>query len=366
MSFEIIPVGTNIDFLSKRKLCAALSLGLLAVGALAIPLRGIQLGIDFEGGTEVQVRFVPGLEVDEGVIREIAGQCGIAEATVIRYGETDEDEYLVRFQIVGGEAELGPGAAPADCPLTDADRAALARAAAAGGGEGGAGEKGELVDRLEFGLRNDVGDLEVLRVEFVGPQVGAELRRDGLLSLFWASLLILFYIAFRFSMRFAPGAIVALIHDVGITSSIFVILGLEFDLKVLAALLAIIGYSLNDTIIIYDRIRENMLLHTKTDLIETLNRSVNQTLSRTILTSGTTLAVVLLLFFLGGEVIRPFATAMAIGVLVGTYSSVFIAAPTLLFLETRASSSGSGGSAGESARKEARPRGQREKKRDRR
>ena len=164
--------------------------------------------------------------------------------------------------------------------------------------------------------------------------MGAELRRDGLLAMGIASLMILAYIAFRFSTRFAPGAIVALLHDVGVTAGLFVIFGMEFDLRVLAALLAILGYSLNDTIIIYDRIRENMELHTKHDLVEVLNLSVNQTLARTILTSGTTLAAVFALLIVGGEVIRPFAIAMAIGIVVGTYSSMFVAAPTLLFLET--------------------------------
>jgi preprotein translocase SecF subunit len=167
----------------------------------------------------------------------------------------------------------------------------------------------------------------------VGPRVGAELRRDGLLAIFWASFFMMIYIGFRFSLRFAPGAVVALVHDVGVTAGIFVILGLEFDLRVLAALLAILGYSLNDTIIIYDRIRENMELRTKHDLPEVLNLSVNQTLSRTVLTSGTTMAALLALLFLGGEVIRPFALAMTIGVVVGTYSSIFIAAPILLLLE---------------------------------
>ena len=148
-------------------------------------------------------------------------------------------------------------------------------------------------------------------------------------------MLILLSVAFRSSLRFAPGAIVALVHDVSITAGIFVMLGLEFDLKVLAALLAIIGYSLNDTIIIYDRIRENMERRTKHDLVDVLNRSVNQTLSRTVLTSGTTMAAVLALLFVGGAVVRPFALAMAIGIVVGTYSSIYIASPTLLWLETR-------------------------------
>jgi preprotein translocase subunit SecF len=184
-------------------------------------------------------------------------------------------------------------------------------------------------------MRNEIGPLTVQRVEYVGPRVGAELRRDGFAAMGIASLMILAYIAFRFSARFAPGAIVALLHDVGVTAGLFVIFGMEFDLRVLAALLAILGYSLNDTIIIYDRIRENLGVRTKRDLVEVLNLSVNQTISRTVLTSGTTMAAVIALLLVGGEAIRPFAIAMAIGIIVGTYSSMFIAAPTLLFLENR-------------------------------
>ena len=181
----------------------------------------------------------------------------------------------------------------------------------------------------------DIGPVELQRVDFVGPRVGVELRDDGLKALFFASIVILLYVAFRFSSRFAPGAIVAVIHDLAITAGLFVMLGMEFDLRILAAMLAIMGYSLNDTIIIYDRIRENMELHTKHDLVDVLNRSVNQTLSRTVLTSGTTMVAVLALLIVGGAVIRPFAIAMSIGIVIGTYSSVFIAAPTLLWLETR-------------------------------
>ena len=353
MPTEIIKPGTHIDFIGKRQICAVLSLSILAAGIAAIPIRGIKLGIDFAGGTEAQFRFESGVDVDESAIRAVVSGCGIEDASVIRYGETDESEFLVRFAGEAGDEGAG-GEAPASCPLSDADRERLAQAAEAGGGEGQVGEKGELVDRLQLALANAVGPLELRRVEFVGPRVGAELRRDGLRALGLATVLILLYIAFRFSTRFAPGAIVALVHDVGITAGFFVILGLEFDLRVLAALLAILGYSLNDTIIIYDRIRENMELRTKSDLIEVLNLSVNQTLARTVLTSGTTMAVVLTLLFLGGEVIRPFAIAMSIGILVGTYSSVFIASPTLLWLEMRSAGTSQPGEAKPEPRREAR------------
>ena len=329
MPFELVPPGTHIDFIGKRRITAAISIALLLAGAIAVPINGVKLGIDFQGGTEMQVLFEDQVEVDEGSIRSVIGACGIEDFSVVRYGTGRE--FLIRFQ-VGAVANVEGDA----CPLTPEQVEALERAKLAGGGGGDEGEKGETIDKLTYALTNEIGPLsggEPERVEFVGPRVGSELREDGLKSLLVACILILIYIAFRFNTRFAPGAIIALVHDIGITAGIFVILGLEFDLRVLAALLAILGYNLNDTIIIYDRIRENMELRTKFDLIDVLNQSVNQTLARTVITSGTTMVAVLALWILGGEVIRPFAIAMAIGIVVGTYSSVFIASPALLFLE---------------------------------
>jgi len=330
--FEIVPPGTHIDFIGKRHIAFAAS-GLLFLAALvAVAIEGVHFGIDFAGGTEVQVRFEGG-QVDEGDIRGVVGACGVADPSVVRYGETDVADFLIRFR---SSPEDAPGAeAAADCPLTEEQKAKLAAVDEATGAEAGAAGTTALVDRLTLALGNEIGPLEVERVEYVGPRVGVELRRDGLFAIGIACLMILVYIAFRFSPRFAPGAVIALLHDVCATAGIFVIFGLEFDLRVLAALLAIMGYSLNDTIIIYDRIRENMERHTKHDLMEVLNLSVNQTLARTLLTSMTTLGALLVLLFVGGEVIRPFALAMAIGIVVGTYSSTFIAAPTLLFLEMR-------------------------------
>jgi preprotein translocase subunit SecF len=328
--FEIVSPGTHIDFIGKRRITWVLSVALLLAGAISVAVNGVKLGIDFEGGTEMQVLFEGAVEVDEGAIRNVVGNCGVADSSVVRYGETDAKEFLIRFHT--GEVAEAEGA---DCELLAEQIEALERARLSGGGGGDVGEKGETIDKLAFAMANMIGPLEVQRVEFVGPRVGAELRSAGFRSLLVACILILVYIAFRFSARFAPGAIIALVHDIGITAGVFVILGMEFDLRVLAALLAILGYSLNDTIIIYDRIRENMELRTKLDLVDVLNQSVNQTLARTVLTSSTTMAAVLALWILGGEVIRPFAIAMAIGIVVGTYSSVFIAAPTLLFLESR-------------------------------
>jgi preprotein translocase subunit SecF len=300
---EVVKPGTNIDFIGRRRLCAFLSAALIVASLLAIPLRGVKLGIDFAGGTEIQVKFGPEIEASEGPIREVLGTIeGIENPSVVRYGDRVDNEFLIRFK---GDINQGEEGGP------------------------------DLVELLKIGLTGAMSSPLVQRVEFVGPRVGKELRTDGLLALFWASVVILVYITFRFSSRFAPGAIIAVLHDITITAGIFVILGMEFDLRILAAMLAILGYSLNDTIIIYDRIRENLAVHTKVDLPEVLNLSVNQTLSRTVLTSGTTLVALSALFFLGGEVIRPFAFAMIIGVVVGTYSSVYIASPTLLLLEQR-------------------------------
>jgi preprotein translocase subunit SecF len=320
--FEIVKPGTKIDFLSKWKIAAACSLVAILVGLVGIPLRGFRMGVDFAGGTEMQVRFTGEGAVSEAPIRKVLGDLGIANASVVRVGESSE--FLLKFQ---GERRIEPEAQPEAAPAPEAP------AAEQGGGE--ITSRTDRIIQLESALAEQVGPLEVTRVEFVGPKVGAELRNDGLAALGISCLLILAYIAFRFTPRFAPGAVAALIHDIAVTSAVWILFGLEFDLRVLAALLAVLGYSLNDTIIVYDRIRENLALHTKSDLAEVLNRSVNETLSRTLLTAFTTLIAVLALLFLGGEVVRPFALAMAIGILVGTYSSIYIAAPILLWLEGR-------------------------------
>jgi len=298
VSMEIIRPDTNIDFLGRWKLCVGISLAVIGISLLAIPVRGVRMGLDFAGGHEIQVKFTEKLPDDEGVVRRIVSDLGVAEPTVVRFGEADSAEFLIRFR-------------------------------------GQDGQQGQVADQLKAALTQAVGPVDLERVGFVGPRVGAELQSAGLKAIGFSCLLILIYIGFRFSPRFAPGAVVALIHDIVITSGVFVILGYEFDLTVLAALLAILGYSLNDTIIVYDRIRENMALHTKHDLADVLNRIVNQTLSRTLLTSGTTLLAVVALLVAGGPIIRPFALAMVIGIIVGTYSSIYIASPTLLVLERR-------------------------------
>ena len=316
--FEIIPSGTQIDFLGRRRICLAISIALIALGFAAVLWRGgIPMGIDFIGGTEIQLLFDEDVAVDESAIRDVVREAGFQDATVVRFGEAGSKDFLIRFK--------------ADPKTASADAEAEGVVPEAGDGLAA----NTRIIELEKAIRGRIGDFTEQRVEFVGPRVGAELRSDGLNALLYSALAILAYVAFRFNARFAPGAVVAVIHDLAITGGLLVMFGVEFDLRILAAMLAILGYSLNDTIIIYDRIRENMELHTKADLVDLLNSSVNQTLSRTVLTSVTTLLALLSLYFLGGEVIRPFAEAMLIGVFVGTYSSIFIASPLLLFLEER-------------------------------
>jgi preprotein translocase subunit SecF len=257
----------------------------------------------------MQVRFTGEVDRDtQGKIRGVMESLGLPGDGVVRFGETSD--FVLKFP---GERQLDT--------------------------EGEAGARGEvtpetdLILRLEAALRDQVGPMDVQRVEFVGPKVGEDLRRDGLSAIGISCLLLMVYIAFRFTPRFAPGAVVALVHDVAVTSAVWIVFQLEFDLRVLAALLAVLGYSLNDTIVVYDRIRENLALHTRSDLVDVLNRSVNETLSRTLLTGVTSIVAVVALLVLGGDIVRPFALAMLIGILVGTYSSIYIASPTLLGLE---------------------------------
>ena len=324
MPTEIVPVGTNIDFLGKRRVAVSISIALILLGAIfALPsVRGVRVGLDFAGGTEVQLLFDDGVSVDESQLRSVLETQGFEGAQVVRFGDVDVSEFNIKFKSV---AEGSPAALAVLSAQTGEDGSQTAEGL----------EANTQVMVLESAVESEIGAFTEQRVEYVGPRVGAELREDGIRALLYSAIVILLYVGFRFSSRFAPGAVVAVVHDLAITAGILVLLGEEFDLRILAAMLAILGYSLNDTIIIYDRIRENMELHTTADLEETLNTSVNQTLSRTVLTSLTTLLAVGALYLFGGEVIQPFAKTMLIGVVVGTYSSIFIASPLLLVLEER-------------------------------
>ncbi|MBK1648482.1 protein translocase subunit SecF [Rhabdochromatium marinum] len=284
----------NIDFISKRKIAAMGSGALMVVFLLSILVRGFNFGLDFTGGTVIEVGYQQPAEL-AGVTQALADE-GFNDAVVQYFGS--RQDVLIRL-------------APRDEDVASA----------------------ELSDQVLRILTQQAGeDVELRRVEFVGPQVGEELREQGGLAVLFSLIGILIYVALRFEWRFAAGAVVAIIHDVVFTIGLFSIFAIPFDLTVLAAVLAVIGYSLNDTIVIFDRIRENFRKMRKGTVIEIANRSINQTLSRTIVTSGTTLLVLLALYFLGGAAISGFSIALIIGVVVGTYSTIFIATAMAIWL----------------------------------
>jgi preprotein translocase subunit SecF len=301
---EIIRTGTTFDFLGKRTLFFGVSAGLILLGLMSLVVRGgPRYGIDFAGGTLIQVRFAQPVPTED-----IRGALdGVVEGTPVVQTFGEANEFIIQ--------------------LEQSD-------------EGLEGLSTQVHDALAEKLGDD--QVEIRRVEMVGPKVGKDLREKGLLALAFSLGAILLYIWWRFELRFGFGAVAALFHDVLITIGVFSIFNKQFDLTTIAALLTIIGYSLNDTIVVYDRIRENVKkTGGKGDLAKTMNRSINECLSRTLLTSTTTLLVVLALFVLGGGVIHDFAFALLIGVVVGTYSSVYIASPVVLYLEQRAQKGGS-------------------------
>jgi len=303
---QIIRPDTKIDFLGKARIAIIASLLIIAAGLLSALVQGVQWGIDFAGGTEVQVHFPAGSGADEAAVRQVVESVGVAEPTVVRFSESGREEFQIRFAGRADDAE-------------------------AEGGE----KQGQLVDRIRAALTEKIGPVEVDRVEFVGPKVGEELRRDGTRAMLISWLLILAYVGLRFNLQFAPGGVVALVHDVLVTAAIWQLLGQSFDLQVLAALLAIIGYSINDTIVIFDRIREMIATHTTHDITEVTNKAVNLTLSRTILTSLLTLLAVVALLLFAGPVIFPFSAVMGIGIFVGCYSTIYIASPVMLAMVSR-------------------------------
>jgi len=284
---------TNINFIGNRKIALAFSavLTLLSIGSLAV--HGLQMGIDFTGGTLIQVGYKQ--TADLTLLRNTLNTEGFNDATVQNFGTAKD--VLIRLK-----------------PHEGVSSADLSNKV------------------LEAINKNTAEPAELQRVEFVGPQVGDDLAEDGFLALLYSTVAILAYIAWRFEWKFAAGAVIATIHDVVVTLGLFSILGLEFDLTVLAAVLALIGYSLNDTIVVYDRIRENFRVLRSISTEDIMNISVNVTLSRTIMTSLTVLLVLVSLFFLGGEVIHNFAIVLLFGVFFGTYSSIFIASPVALLL----------------------------------
>ncbi len=281
------------DFMGKRKLAMVLSALLIIISIASLVFRGLELGIDFTGGTLVEIGY-PG-SVDPQIIRNQLVAGGFDDASVQHFGTAKD--ILIRLPSKEGRVSA------------------------------------ELSNRIMDVVRSgDGAAAQLRRIEFVGPQVGEELRENGGLAMLYAIFGILLYVAWRFEYRFSLGAVAALIHDVIIPLGFFSVFALEFNLCVLAAILAVIGYSLNDTIVVFDRIRENFLRMRKGEPIEVMNVSLNQTLTRTVITSLTTLLVLIALVLMGGEIIHNFAIALIVGVLIGTYSSIYVASPVVLAL----------------------------------
>ena len=312
---EFLKRDTQFDFLGKRRLAGMISLALIAVGIASLLVRGLNFGIDFTGGTLVEVSYKDSVTVER--VREQIKSAQFDGARIQYFG-TSRD-ILVRLPV--GTVENSAGISS---EIMETLRLPYLETVA----ESPQGGVQQCVSELGLGECK----VQMRRVEFVGPQVGGELTEKGGLAMIYALIGILIYVAWRFEWRFAVGAVTALVHDVLITISIFSLFGLEFSLPVLAALLAVIGYSLNDTIVVFDRMRENFRKMRKGGALEVMNSSLNQTLRRTILTSFTTLLVVVTLLLIGGEVIKGFSFALFIGILVGTYSSIFIASPVVLGL----------------------------------
>ncbi len=288
---KLVPADTNVPFLKFARVAVFASVAAFLGSIILFFAVGLNLGIDFRGGTLIQVQTQG--PADIGNLRSQVGGLGLGDVQIQEFGAADEVLIRVEQQAGGEEAQQG------------------------------------AIAKIKEALGESV---TYRRTEVVGPTVSGELARDGTIAVIAAIMAILIYIWFRFEWQFAVGAVVALVHDVGLTIGIFTILQLQFDLSTIAALLTIVGYSLNDTVVVYDRVRENLRKYKRTPIDELLDRSINDTLSRTVLTSVTTLLALIALYTFGGEVIRGFVFAMIWGVLVGTYSSIAIASPVLMFL----------------------------------
>ncbi len=282
----------EFNFMGSRKITSIISALLIISSIISLSYQGLNLGIDFTGGTLVEVGYPKTVDLDK--VRQSFGNSDFNDVAIQYFGSAKE--ILIRI--------------PPKRGLNSADISS------------------KILDLISA----DNVNAKMRRVEFVGPQVGEELKEDGGLAMLYALLCIMFYVALRFQMRFSVGAVAALIHDVLITLGFFSIARFNFDLTILAALLAVIGYSLNDTIVVFDRVRENFRKIRDKTSVDVFNTSLNQTLSRTLMTSFTTLLVLLALFLLGGEIIHGFAMALIFGVLIGTYSSIYIASPVTLAL----------------------------------
>ena len=289
-------------FMKFRKIAGILSICLFIVSLLSLGLRGLSLGLDFSGGTLIEVSYKNPVDLEE--IRETLEDKGYPDSQVVNFGSNLD--VLIKVADQSGDSSIGEN-------IFNILKNQLASA------------EEEILEKEEI-------QVELKRNEFVGPQIGDELRDKGGLGMLVALFMILFYVAFRFQYKFALGAVTALGHDVVIVLGLFSIFGWDFDLTVLAALLAVIGYSLNDTIVVSDRIRENFRTERILEPMDMIDLSLNQTLGRTIVTSLTTLLVLFALFIFGGELIKGFSLALILGVLIGTYSSIYVVANILMTL----------------------------------
>ncbi len=289
---QLIRPDINLDFVGKRKIFLIFSLSMIVLSILVLFSKGMNYGIDFTGGTLVQVQFNKQISISK--LRTSLKPLPLGDTVIQNFGS--EREFLIRVQ------------------------------------KSSRSTKG-LENNIKIAIENNFGkdSFKIRRTEMVGPKVGADLRNKALSSMFFALIGILIYVSFRFRFRQAIASVIALIHDVLITVAVFSFSGKEFSLPIVAAVLTIIGYSLNDTIVVFDRIRENNLRSRRQGFFEVVNMSINQTLSRTILTSGTTLVAVLAFLFLGGEIISDVAFTLVVGIIAGTYSSIYVASSFLLF-----------------------------------
>ena len=292
----------TFDFLKVSSTFATISVVVTVVALIVILTKGFTYGIDFAGGTEVQVKF--NTNVEASLVRKFTVDQGFKNAVVQSFGESNE--YLIRLESVEGK--------------TDKETNQLLNT---------------MLTKIKAGLEKDFSEQGALvrRVESVGPQVGSELKRNGLLAVFYSLLMILIYVGLRFDYKYAPGAVFCLFHDAAITLGIFALFGREVNVQTMAAILTLIGYSLNDTIVTFDRIRENAITYRDSTFSFIVNRSLNDVLSRTLLTSVTTMIAVVAMYIFAVGVIKDFAFTLGLGVLIGTYSSMYVASPLVLFAD---------------------------------
>ena len=292
----------RFDFVGKVGLFGGISIALVILSLIFLAVKGVTYGIDFAGGTEMQVKFAQKVGIDQ--VRSLAEKQGLLNVGIQGFG--DESEYIIRFQTPHG--------------LTDKEANEF---------------QIQGVAKLRRAINSELGSAQpdIRRVDSVGPQVGAELKRNGFLAVFYCLLVILIYVALRFDYKYAPGAVLCLAHDAVITLAIFVLTGREVNVPVLAAILTLIGYSLNDTIVVFDRIRETEHMYSERGIRFVINKAINDMFERTLITSGTVFASALSLYCFAGGTVSDIAFAMCIGIIFGTYSSIYVAAPAVLLMD---------------------------------